>query len=209
MAKTIDLAGRRFGRLIAQERASNHPSGRSPRWLCLCDCGKPTLVIANHLLRGDTKSCGCLQAELTSARKTKHGASHSPEYEAYRAAKYRCQVPGNKSYSRYGGRGIEFKFVSFESFLDEVGQRPSDKHSLDRIDNSLGYEPGNVRWASPQEQQRNRRNNVLLTFQGKKQCVAAWAEELGICRRLVTHRLRRGWSVEDALTRPAQQKSRK
>jgi hypothetical protein len=143
---------------------------------------------------------------LTTARKTKHGASHSPEYEAYQSAKYRCQKPSNKSYPRYGGRGIEFKFISFESFLAEVGLRPSNKHSLDRIDNSLGYEPGNVRWASPQEQQGNRRNNVILSFQGKEQCIAAWASELGVLRSLIGFRLRRGWSVEDALTKPVQQK---
>ena len=86
--------------------------------------------------------------------------------------------------------------------MAEVGPRPSDKHSLDRIDNAKGYEPGNVRWATMSAQCRNKRNNRLLTFRGKTQCMTAWGEELGLSRGCIKCRLKNGWSVEEALSTP-------
>ena len=140
---------------------------------------------------------------------TTHGEpDSSPEYMAWIGMKDRCMNPKNKRYSFYGGRGItvcEAWQMSFSQFLSDMGRRPSSSHSLDRINNALGYSPGNVRWATKVEQARNKRSNHLLSFNNITQCLSAWAEETGIRANTIKERLNIGWSVEDALTRPTGQ----
>jgi hypothetical protein len=120
--------------------------------------------------------------------------------------KQRCTNPKHKSYQTYGGRGISYSPTfdganGFANFIAAVGRRPSNKHSIDRIDNEKGYFPGNIRWVLASVQGRNRNNNRMLTFQGKKQCLEDWANELGISRSLIRARIDRlGWSVEKALS---------
>jgi hypothetical protein len=118
----------------------------------------------------------------------------------------RCHKPSDKSFARYGARGIRVCVRwrdNFDAFLEDVGPRPSTQHSLERNDNNGDYEPGNVRWATPREQARNRSNNRLLTASGKTQTVAAWAEERGIAKTTVLNRLLRGWSDSRAVNEPA------
>ena len=86
------------------------------------------------------------------------------------------------------------------AFYEHIGPRPSFLHTVDRIDNESGYEPGNVRWATRKEQARNMRVNTLLEFDGREQPITAWAEEVGINPRTLMTRLVRGWTVERALT---------
>lgn len=117
----------------------------------------------------------------------------------------RCTLKTWRDYHNYGGRGITVAkewVESFDAFLKSVGVRPSSKHSLDRIDNSRGYEPGNVRWSTWIQQANNRRNNRLLTFQGKTQSVRQWERQLGFKPPMLSQRLRKGWSIERALTEP-------
>jgi hypothetical protein len=118
--------------------------------------------------------------------------------------KERCGNPRSDDFPRYGGRGIavcERWRESFAAFLADVGPRPSPHHTIDRIDNARGYEPGNVRWATPTEQSRNKRSNRPITFRGETLVIAAWAKRLGIARSVLRRRLEI-WSVDDALTRP-------
>jgi hypothetical protein len=129
-----------------------------------------------------------------------------PEYPIYAAMKQRCYNTNCAEYENYGGRGIgvfqEWR-DSFEAFIRDVGRRPSPEHSLDRYpDNDGNYEPGNVRWATIAEQQRNKRNNVMLTFNNETRCAADWADHLGMKRHTLDGRLKDGWSVERALTTP-------
>lgn len=128
--------------------------------------------------------------------------SGSPEYRCYAAAKNRCQNPNAERWAEYGGRGIEFRFVDFEAFFAEVGPRPSSRLTVDRIDVEGHYEPGNVQWATKKEQALNRRCALILEFQGRKQNLSVWSEELGIGHSTILHRLSIGWSVERALSTP-------
>ena len=159
MSALKDLAGQKFGRLTAQ-----WPEGKthgSVVWLCLCICGVLRHVNSNGLLK--QKSCGCINAEGQNA--VTHGQSkggiQTAEYKSFSNAKNRCTNPNNDKWKYYGGRGIQFKFVSFEEFLAALGKRP-EGFSLDRINTNGHYEPGNVRWATRKEQSQNRRKKGEL-----------------------------------------------
>jgi hypothetical protein len=136
-----------------------------------------------------------------------HGMTGTPEHQAWSSIKRRCYDPTVENYPDYGGRGIKMCdewLASFTVFYAHVGPRPSPKHSIDRYpDNDGNYEPGNVRWATAKQQARHRRSNVLLSYAGKTQCIAAWAEEKGLSVDVLWHRLNElNWSLEQALTRP-------
>ena len=156
----VDLSGLRVGRLLVKEMVGRGKAGQSI-WKCLCDCGETAEVYYSHL-RGKrpTQSCGCLlQSRWRSQAAIKHGGYRTPEYTSFHAAKKRCLNSNAKQYADYGGRGIEFRFKSFEEFYAEVGPRPEPKfeYSLERIDNNGHYEKGNVKWATKVQQARNRR----------------------------------------------------
>jgi len=141
-------------------------------WLCRCDCGTEKRVLKYSLTRGDTRSCGCLREELRKVRPTTHGKSRTPLYNLWTGIIQRCTNPNVAAYPDYGGRGIKVCDrwrTSFESFQTDLPDRPEDPPgwssvrpywTLDRIDNDGPYVPGNVRWASPSDQTRNRRPKV-------------------------------------------------
>lgn len=114
----------------------------------------------------------------------------------------RCYDSRHKHYPRYGGRGIRVceAWHSFEPFFADMGHRPTTKHSLDRIDNDGNYEPGNCRWATNSEQQRNRSSTRMIEFGGRRLSMAAWAEQTGLKLSTLCFRLAHGWSIERALT---------
>jgi hypothetical protein len=166
MPRFIDRTDQRFGWLVVLERAGTHTP---TEYFCECDCGRMTCVLANNLVRGLTTSCGCRRDAATAERSTTHGHSrgrkHSPEYQAWNGMLMRCHNPADRVYPNYGARGIkvcEEWRASFEAFLHYVGTRPSGSHSLDRIDNERGYEPGNVRWATKRQQMMNRRTTITV-----------------------------------------------
>ncbi len=131
-------------------------------------------------------------------------AQFPAEYTAWKSAKARCTQPVRKDYWRYGGRGIivcDRWFHHFDAFLADLGPMPTPAHTLDRIDNTGHYEPGNCRWATQQEQQRNRSNNRRLTFNGRTMLVVEWSEHLGILRATLSNRLNAlQWPLERALS---------
>lgn len=201
-----ELIGKRFGRLVVQ---SVLPVSRLPRqYLCLCDCGRQSTPAKGSLLGGRTRSCGCLEAETRKRGfGRKHGYYSHPLYNLWRKMIERCYKHTNIGYRNYGARGIkvcEAWKTSFESFVADMGSRPSLDHSVDRIDNDGDYEPGNCRWATPKEQRRNARDNRVLEFRGIRKCVSEWADELGMTDDVILKRLKYGWSVEEALTTPYQ-----
>jgi hypothetical protein len=127
--------------------------------------------------------------------------SKSQEYSIWESMKTRCNNPKSINFSRYGAIGIRVcdRWMKFESFLDDVGMRPSKSHSLDRIDPFKGYEPGNVRWATEIEQQNNRRNNITIAFGNVVKTASEWAREKGIKRATLLKRIELGWPIERAL----------
>lgn len=198
-ANFVDLTGQRFGRLVVVRylgRPRNSKSSLSTHslWECLCDCGKTSRPNSQSLRKGKTKSCGCWIDEFIGNQARTHGMSKSPEYISYHEARKRCQNPKVIRYPQYGGRGIEFRFESFEEFLAELGRKPSPQHSLNRIDNDGHYEKGNVEWATAESQSRNKTSSHSITVNGSTHVISDWAVMNGIDVRLIDARLRRlGW----------------
>lgn len=202
MTRPINIAGRRFGRLVALERIGHTAHGHAA-WKCRCDCGTEIVASRGNLRAGTTRSCGCLKREVTGARSRTHAMSDTPTWNSWRAMVERCTNPNNIGFRLYGAKGITVHppWRFFANFLRDVGERP-DGMSLDRIDGSRGYEPGNVRWADMRRQQRNRANNRIIEHDGTSKPLSEWSEITGIGRTTIDRRLTRGWTVHEALTTP-------
>ncbi len=200
----IDLTGKRFGRLVVQCRVPSRKKKDRPRWKCLCNCGNMIETQASQLQRGQTKSCGCLMAERTREANTTHGKKGTRIYRIWSGMLNRCRNPNSKDYARYGKRGIHVcqAWYRFESFYADMGEPPTGFHELERLNNSRGYKPSNCVWTTDTQQARNRRSNVLITWNGKTQCVSAWDEELGFSRGRLGRRLQSGWSLKRAIETP-------
>lgn len=211
-AKTIDLTGQRFGRLVVLTFAgyiASETRGASAYWKCICDCGINKTIRADQLIgKQSQKSCGCM-----SKVKLKHGHSRighrTSEYTSWYSMIQRSHNPNHKRFYDYGGRGItvcEKWRNSFVDFLSDMGFKPSSKHTLERINNLNGYEPGNTIWALPYVQKRNMRSNRWITYNRRTLCLTDWARELGIHYNTLDQRLLHGWSIEDALTKPVKRR---
>lgn len=159
--RPLSLVGQQFGRLKVLRRAGKTKSGNL-KWLCLCSCGNKSVVAGGNLKYRCIVSCGCYTRELCIARSTKHGLWRTPEYQAWVDLRRRCLNPKHPAYKNYGARGIcvckEWQGSNgFVNFLKHIGKRPNEEYSIDRINNDGHYEPGNVRWATRDQQQNNRR----------------------------------------------------
>jgi hypothetical protein len=202
-----DLTDQKFGRLTVVSIAP--PKNGRPAWNCVCECGETRVVYTFSLTSGNTQSCGCLAREKARQKFTKHGLckdyKDSPEYTAWVNMIDRCYNPDNESYANYGGRGITVCTQwrnSPKTFIADMGSRPSDRHSVDRLDNRDGgeYSPENCKWRTMKEQGRNRRSNHLVEFRDERRCIAEWAEITGLNWSTIFRRLERGWPPERALT---------
>lgn len=196
------LANKRFGRLVALRICGKQRQHNL--WECKCDCGKIHNVRSTHLTDGRIMSCGCLHRERASMSMFKHGMSETPEFRVWTRMRSRCLDKNCKSYKDYGGRGIKIcvRWDAFANFFSDMGVRPSPGHSIERIENNLGYSPINCRWATKLEQARNKRNNRFITVNGVRRCMGEWAEVTGLSPSVIGNRIYSGWSEQEAVTLP-------
>lgn len=141
----------------------------------------------------------------------KHGMHGTPEYWAWNNMRMRCSNPNHPQWNAYGGRGIRVcdSWKEFRAFYASMGPRPSEYHSIERIENDGNYEPSNCCWATRIEQAHNNRRNVFLTHNGRTMCMSEWARTIGVERGIIGGRVRAGWSAFDTLTKPIIKKPRK
>ena len=176
--KLEDLSGKKYNKLYVIKYV-----GKS-KWLCKCECGKNCIVIASKLKNGHTKSCGCLQKEMTHKANSKHNECGSRLYCEWLNMKSRCNNKNNKYYKIYGGRGITIcdewskNYLKFKEWAIANGYQ--DNLTIDRIDNNGNYEPTNCRWATWKEQANNTRRTIKYEFGNLKLSIKQWAELFGI-----------------------------
>lgn len=197
----INLAGRKFGKLLvlSEHRQRVGKMQSKTQWLCRCVCGLEKWIDSQQLTDGKTKTCNRYPC-------TKRGGMR--DYRAYgvwRSIKERCLTKTVPQFASYGGRGIKIcpRWLNFWDFLADMGEQPIGA-SIHRIDNDGHYGPHNCKWSNPTEQARNRRSSRLVEYQGQKFCLAEWAERLSVSHSLLRNRLYRGWPVEKLFTLPKQ-----
>lgn len=170
-------------------------------WECRCVCGNITYVCGQQLRAGTSSCKGC----VSRRRMTTHGQTGTKLHKIWRSMISRCENPKSPSYKYYGAKGIAVCSSwrkSFEAFATDMhGFRLG--LSIDRIDSSGNYEPGNCRWATPTEQARNQKNNVLVEFNGRSMSMAEAAEIANLPYSAVSQRIRKlKWTTERALSTP-------
>jgi hypothetical protein len=200
-ANIVDMVGRKYGRLTVLSYA--HTINRKTYWNCVCDCGNTYLARNCHLTSGNTKSCGCLGVESRHVRRFRGRTPESPEYRTWCYMKTRCYNPNTNCSKYYIEKGIKVCdrwLHSYENFLEDMGARPSPKHSIDRIDGNKNYEPSNCRWATAREQMNNVSSNILITINGETKTPRQWSDITGINCNVIYGRIKAGWNPERAIT---------
>ena len=197
MMPAVDRTGDIVGDLLV---ISRQPSkGRRAQWLCRCVCGKQTTVPSSRLHSGTTKSCGC--RKLSAIHGAARRGAKTPEYLIWVSMHQRCSNPKNKSWPRYGARGISVceRWSSFDAFSEDMGPRPTPRHSVEREDNDAGYSPSNCRWATATEQASNTRRNVIVEIAGEQMTLKQAVDQYGGRYGSVLQRIHQGMPVEQAL----------
>jgi len=199
----IDLTGKRFGLLTVL--SYSHTKNNSAYWLCRCDCGNIKTVLSGNLVGSKTMSCGCLQRRQMVEHNKSHGESKTRLYSIWKNMRNRCYNPNHPSFKDYGGRGIQvcddwMKYDAFREWAMSNGY--AENLTIERIDVDGKYEPSNCKWTPRPDQARNTRRNHYIQYGGRTLTLAEWSKELGGGPNLVTTRLQRGWSEEDAVSVP-------
>jgi hypothetical protein len=200
-----EIIGQKFGRLTVIGITTHH--NYMKRVTVICDCGAEKIVFVRNLKTGATRSCGCLQLEKRNPFATFHGLRKHPLYNVWSGLKDRCKNPNLYSYKDYGGRGItaceEWK-NSFQSFYDWAIKNGWEKNlEINRINNDGNYEPSNCNFVTPKENSRNRRNNVIIEYNGQSKVLAEWADIYQIELRTLWARIfQYNWDLQKAFNTP-------
>ena len=188
--------GDRFGFLEVIGIGEKKGTSRHIHYECLCHrCGGTSVVPSYRLKSGATQSCGC--TKIKHGHAVFKGGTH--EYGVWIEMRRRCNEPGHKGYERYGGRGISVCSrweTSFENFFEDMGPCPQG-FQLDRINGNGNYEPGNCRWASIFDQNRNRRDNRYIKYAGKNKILSDWASDWDVLPGFISNRLNKGYSMRE------------
>lgn len=206
--KTIDLTGRIFGKLKVLRFV--YREDNESYWECLCECGKRNVVRKGNLVQGHSTSCGCYgRARAIEATKT-HGMTNSRTYKSWDQMRQRCHNSKHHAFHNYGGRGIGIckEWDDFLVFLRDMGERPEGR-SLDRVDNLRGYSPDNCKWSTSKEQNSNTRRTRVITYNNESLSLSGWASRLGTKCATINARIRNGWKLEDAITQPIKEYTRR
>jgi len=208
----VDLRGQRFGLLMVM-KLTNKRYRRAAIWLCRCDCGAEVEVLSGKLREGVRRYCSwekhrpkrAIRRRVRNELGQTFRQAHMLAYVSWLKMRRRCSSTARPEHAAYyRDRGItvcERWFNSFEAFFEDMGDRPP-RHSLERIENDAGYEPGNCKWVLPLEQVLNRRVTVWVEFRGERIKLAELAARAGILRRVFAARLKRGWPIERAVGEP-------
>lgn len=198
-----NLLGKKFSRLTVLSYAGAI-AGRQKIWLCECECGTRKSIRSGSLLNGSVKSCGCLSSEVTANRNRTHGMRNHSLYPIWNNMRFRCLNPKCAEWKNYGARGIKIcpEWDSFRVFAQDMGDKPTAAHSLERKDTNGDYSPSNCVWATNTEQSNNKRNNRRITIGPVTLTVAQWEKERGFTKDLLRSRLKAGWDPVDAVLRP-------
>lgn len=210
--KYVDVVGMKSERLTVIREIES--IGKIRRALCACSCGTQKQASLLSLVSGRTKSCGCLQREIRASagsNLTTHGLSGTRTHRIWKNMKTRCENPNRKAWAWYGAIGIKVCdrwSKSYTAFLEDMGEAPEGL-TLDRIDSSANYEPGNCRWSTRHEQSRNTKANINITYGGKTMCLRDWSTALNVPYSRLKSRHYAGWEVERMFNEPAQKHQRK
>lgn len=208
MTNFKDIAGQKFGRLIAIKpvgKQNNHYV-----WQCKCICGRFTTIVGTSLTKEITKSCGCIAIEMRGKTALKHGftkqgAKNTRFYNIFNSIKKRCKNPKDTSFKYYGARGIRCLWKSFKKFkndmyalyLEHIKKFGVNNTQIDRVNNNKHYSKKNCRWATRSEQCRNRKNNTFITFNNQTKTLQEWAELYKIHRSTLQYRYKKAkWPIE-------------
>lgn len=200
MGKKINMIDRKFGRLNVLNEVKQKDKDGSIKYLCLCDCGNKKIINGTSLRSGRIVSCGCYNKEIITKKEPFY---KDKLYGILSSMKQRCYNKNDKAYKNYGNRGIKIcdewlnNYLNFKEWALSNGYK--EGLWIDRIDNNKNYEPNNCRWATPKEQQNNKRVNVVLTINGQSKNIKEWAEYSGIKHGTLYRRLQLGWNPDDLL----------
>lgn len=207
-----DMSGKVFGHLTVLQRVSSDDKKRA-RWLCQCDCGRTVIAVGAMLRCGHIRSCNA------NIHRQKYGGTYKKLYKLYSAMSQRCFNPNNSQFKDYGGRGITMceewrnnynafrKWALLSGYREETLPNGLNKWTIDRINVNGNYEPGNCRWITCQEQQLNKRDNVVITYKGETKTATEFAKQYNIPAHNLWYRLKHGWSVEAAIETPVKKRS--
>lgn len=200
----VDITGNTYSRWTVISFAEQRNGGSF--WNCKCTCGTERAISGATLKAGLSKSCGCYKREVDVSKVYKHGLTGTDEHNIYMGMRQRCGTPSHRLYPHYGALGVKICdrwMESFENFLEDMGPRPSKKHSIDRFPDPAGnYEPSNCRWATSSQQNSNKRTFQMITISGITKNIRDWSTHTGIKMQTIHARIRNGWTPQDAVTLP-------